>query len=101
MDLSSWVFVFLFGVKTVQIIPALVAMTPSSWLPCPCVGWVLPLCSLVSLLSLFCGKHFLPFWNILWAHFVCFLPKSCRQSFPQGEGYEKQGLEGTKVFSLL
>jgi hypothetical protein len=28
---SSW------GVQIVQIVPALVAVSPSSWLPCPCV----------------------------------------------------------------
>lgn len=38
MDVSSWVFIFFFGVKIVQMAPALVAMTPSSWLLCPCVG---------------------------------------------------------------
>lgn len=38
MDVFAWIFIFFLGVKIVQIVPALVAVSPSSWLTCPCVG---------------------------------------------------------------
>lgn len=99
----SWIFICYFGVKIAQIIPVLVTVSPSSWFLCPVVR-PLSWCGLAPLLMLFCFKHFLPFWNVLWAHFVCLLPKSYRQSFLQGllcpftgEGTQKQGVAATKL----